>query len=446
MTVRVRFAPSPTGRLHLGNARTAVVNWLFARHAGGQFMLRIDDTDRERSRDEFTVAIKTDLAWLGMDWDESFAQSDRMATYAAALDKLKAAGRAYACYETADELDYKRKRQLARGKPPIYDREALTLTDADRAKLEAQGRKPHWRFKLDHGTVTWTDAVRGDVHYEAEHLSDPVLVREDGVPLYTLTSVVDDIAFRMTHIIRGEDHVTNTVPQIQLFQALGGAVPIFAHLPLMVDADGKGLSKRIGSLSLEALRDDGLEPMALNSLLGRMGSSQAPEAAPDLKTLAAHFDLAAMGHASPRFDPVELDHLNARLLHGMSFAEAAPKLAALGIAKADEPFWLAVRGNLKRLRDASAWWTVCRAPVAPVIEDAAFTTAAAGLLPPEPWGPETWRAWTKEVGTATGRKGRELFHPLRLALTGCGDGPELAALLPLIGRDRAVARLSGETA
>ncbi|HEY1721441.1 MAG TPA: glutamate--tRNA ligase [Magnetospirillaceae bacterium] len=446
MSVRVRFAPSPTGRLHLGNARTAVVNWLFTRHAGGAFMLRIDDTDRERSRDEFTAAIKTDLAWLGIDWDEEAQQSVRLDQYADALDTLKAAGRAYACYETAEELDYKRKRQLARGKPPIYDRAALALSGDERKMFEAEGRKPHWRFKLDSGTVTWTDVVRGDVHYEADHLSDPVLVREDGVPLYTLTSVVDDIAFKMTHIIRGEDHVTNTVPQIQLFLALGGAVPAFAHLPLMVDADGKGLSKRLGSLSLEALRDDGLEPMAINSLLGRMGSSDAIEAAHDLKTLAAHFDLPAMGRASPRFDPIELDHLNARLLHGLSFAEAEPRLAALGLANTDEPFWLAVRGNLKRLRDAAAWWTVCRAPVAPTIEDAAFTAAAAGLLPPEPWGPETWRAWTKEVGAATGRKGRELFHPLRLALTGRGDGPELAALLPLIGRDRAAARLAGQTA
>jgi glutamyl-tRNA synthetase len=441
----VRFAPSPTGRLHLGNARIAVVNWLFARHAGGVFVLRIDDTDRERSRDEYTESIKTDLAWLGLDWDEETHQSARLDRYAAALEQLKAAGRAYACYETAEELDYKRKRQLARGKPPIYDREGLRLTAEERRTQEAEGRKPHWRFKLEAEQVGWTDLVRGPVAYDAQHLSDPVLMREDGVPLYTLTSVVDDIALGMTHIVRGEDHVTNTVPQAQIFKALGGAVPQFAHLPLMVDAEGKGLSKRLGSLGLDALRASGIEAMAVNSLLGRMGAAEAPEAAPDLATLVAHFDLAAMGRASPRFDPVELDHLNARLLHAMPFAAAAPKLAALGLA-ADEPFWLAVRGNLKRLADARDWWQVCRAPVAPAIEDAGFTREAAALLPPEPWGSETWRAWTKAVGAATGRKGRDLFHPLRLALTGRGDGPELAALLPLIGRDRAAARLNGKTA
>ena len=450
MTTRVRFAPSPTGRLHLGNARIALVNWLFARHAGGTYLLRIDDTDRERSRDEFTESIKTDLAWLGIAWDEEAHQSARLDLYAKALDKLKSAGRAYPCYETAEELEFRRKRQMARGKPPIYDRAALDLTADDRTKLEAEGRKLHWRFKLDAGQVAWDDVVRGPTVYDAQHLSDPVLVREDGVPLYTLTSVVDDIDLGITHVIRGEDHVTNTVPQIQLFRALGAAAPAFAHLPLMVDAQGKGLSKRMGSLSLEALRDQGLEPMALNSLLGRMGSSEPIEPAADLAHLAAVFDLAGMGKASPRFDPVELDHLNARLLHAMPFETAKPRLAALGLAAtdaaSDEALWLAVRGNLKRFADAAEWWRICRAEVEPTIEDAELTTAAAGLLPPEPWNAETWRTWTAAVGQATGRKGRALFHPLRLALTGRGDGPELAALLPLIGRARALARLEGRAA
>jgi glutamyl-tRNA synthetase len=445
MTTRVRFAPSPTGKLHLGNARIALVNYLFARHAGGQFVLRIDDTDRDRSRDEFTESIKTDLRWLGLSWDREEHQSARLDHYARALAKLKESGRAYACYETAEELDYKRKRQLARGKPPIYDRAALALTDEERRKLEAQGRKPHWRFKLDPGMIAWEDRVAGPCHYEAEHLSDPVLVREDGVPLYTLTSVVDDLELQISHIVRGEDHVTNTVPQIQLFSALGGAVPAFAHLPLMVDAQGKGLSKRLGSLALEALRGQGYEAMAINSLLGRMGTSHAVEPAADLAALAEGFDLGHMGRASPRFDPIELDHLNARLLHGMPYAAASPRLAALGIA-ADEPFWLAVRGNLKRFDDAQEWWRVCRTGIRPSIEDANFTRLAATLLPPEPWSGQIWRDWTKAVAAASGRQGRNLYHPLRLALTGRGDGPELAALLPLIGRERATARLEGKAA
>jgi glutamyl-tRNA synthetase len=445
MTARVRFAPSPTGRLHLGNARIALVNYLFARHAGGAYILRIDDTDRERSRDEFTDAIRVDLRWLGIDWDEEYHQSARLDRYGRAMERLKAVYRAYPCYETAEELDYKRKRQLARGKPPIYDRAARALTDADRAKLEAEGRKPHWRFLLAPGAVTWTDLVRGECHYDADHLSDPVLMREDGVPLYTLTSVVDDAELGVSHVIRGEDHVTNTAPQIQLFEALHGTPPAFAHLPLMVDAQGKGLSKRLGSLTLEALREQGIEPMAVNSLLGRMGASHAVEPAQDMAALAAGFDLAQMGRASPRYDPVELDHLNARLLHAMPFAAAEPRLAAMGIA-ADESFWLVVRGNLKRFADAAEWWRVCRAAVAPTIEDADYLRLAGAMLPPEPWTGETWRDWTRAVAASSGRKGRELFHPLRLALTGRGDGPELAALLPLIGRERAAARLEGRAA
>ena len=445
MTVRVRFAPSPTGKLHLGNARIALVNFLFARHAGGAFVLRIDDTDRDRSRDEFTASIKADLRWLDLAWEQEEQQSKRLALYAEAMAKLRQAGRAYACYETAEELEYKRKRQLARGKPPIYDRAGLALSDDEKKKFEAQGRKPHWRFKLKEEQIGWNDVVRGVVAYDTRHLSDPVLLREDGVPLYTLTSVVDDLALGMTHIIRGEDHVTNTVPQIQLFEALGGKPPAFAHLPLMVDAQGKGLSKRLGSLTLEALREQGIEAMAINALLGRMGESHAAEPAADLDALAKGFDLAAMGRASPRFDPIELDHLNAHLLHAMSYAAARPRLLALGIT-ADEAFWLAVRGNLKRFADTQEWWRVCRTGIRPFIEDAGFTRLAATLLPPEPWTGQSWKDWTRAVAAASGRQGRNLYHPLRLALTGRGDGPELAALLPLIGRERAAARLEGKAA
>jgi len=465
MTVRVRFAPSPTGRLHLGNARIALINYLFARHAGGAFVLRVDDTDRERSRDEFTDAIRADLEWLGLDWDEEFHQSARLDRYHRAMERLKATFRAYPCYESADELERKRKRQLGQGKPPIYDRAALSLSPEERERLEAEGSKPHWRFMLEPGEVEWNDLVRGPCRYRSAHLSDPVLMREDGVPLYTLTSVVDDIEFGISHVIRGEDHVTNTVPQIDLFRALHAAPPLFAHLPLMVDAQGKGLSKRLESLTLEALRNQGIEAMAINWLLGREGTIDIAEPPQTLSELVDRFitaweaieparDVAAMveakalghlGEGKMRFDPAELDHLNARLLHAMSFARAQPRLQALGLA-ADEPFWLAVRGNLKRLADVEDWWAVCRAQVTPAVEDPDYARLAATLLPPEPWGADTWRDWTQAVGRAAGRKGRDLYHPLRLALTGRGDGPELAALLPLIGRARAAARLEGRTA
>ncbi len=445
MTVTVRFAPSPTGRLHVGNARVALINWLFAKKQGGRFILRIDDTDRERSLAEHEQAIYADLTWLGLVWDQREAQSERFARYDLAVAKLKADGRLYACYETPDELDYKRKRQLARKLPPVYDREGLRLSDADKARLEAEGRKPHWRFKLAEGEVRWTDLVRGPCHYNAEHLSDPVLIRADGSYLYTLPSVVDDAEMAVSHVIRGEDHVTNTAVQIQIFEALGATVPGFAHLPLLTDAKGEGLSKRLGSMSLGDLRESGLEAMALNSLLAKLGSSDAILPRASLDQLAAEFDIAHYGRATAKFDDNELDHLNARLLHDLPFAAAQPRLAAAAIP-GDEAFWLAVRANLKRFSDARDWWHIVGEPVAPVVEDGAFLAQALDQLPAAPWSQETWKQWTDAVKTATGRKGKDLFHPLRLALTGRENGPELKALLPLIGPDRARARLRGETA
>lgn len=445
MTVTVRFAPSPTGRLHVGNARVALINWLFAKKQGGNFVLRIDDTDRERSLAEHEQAIYADLTWLGLVWDRREAQSERFARYDLAVEKLKADGRLYACYETPEELDYKRKRQLARHQPPVYDREGLRLTDADRAKLEAEGRQPHWRFKLTEGEVRWDDLVRGPCHYNAEHLSDPVLIRADGSYLYTLPSVVDDAEMDVTHVVRGEDHVTNTAVQIQIFEALGAKVPGFAHLTLLTDAKGEGLSKRLGSMSLGDLRESGLEAMALNSLLAKLGSSDAIAPRQTLAELVAEFDMAHYSRATPKFDDHELEHVNARLLHEMSFEAAAPRLSAAGIP-ADEAFWLAIRANLKRFADVRDWWHIVGEDVAPVVEDAAFLTQALELLPPAPWSVETWKAWTSAIQQATGKKGKELFHPLRLALTGRENGPELKTLLPLIGPDRAAARLRGMTA
>lgn len=440
--MKVRFAPSPTGMLHVGNARPALLNWLMARKAGGSFLLRIDDTDTERSRDEYTQAIKEDLLWLGLQWDEIDVQSERLERYDLAAEKLNASGRLYPCYETPEELGLKRKIALQAGRPPIYDRGALKLTDEQRAKFEAEGRTPHWRFKLEHEDIEWEDLVRGAVHFNGEHLTDPVLIREDGRPLYTLSSVVDDIELEVTHILRGEDHVSNTAVQIQLFAALGGGIPVFAHLPLVADASGQGLSKRIGSLSLQSLRESGMEPMTLNSYLARLGSSDAVEPVTDIETLADQFDITHFSRGTPRFDPEELDLLNARLLHLMSFESVKDRLSD----DFDEVLWNAVRPNLTKLSDAKLWHDICRGAVTPVIEDADFTHSAAEQLPAEPWDEATWSSLTGALKASSGRKGKALFMPLRLALTGLDHGPELKVLLPLIGRERAEARLRGQTA
>lgn len=446
MTVSVRFAPSPTGLMHVGNARVALINWLFARKSGGRFLLRLDDTDTERSRPEFAAAIEDDLAWLGLAHDEKVRQSDRLPLYREAFERLRAAARVYPCYETPEELEVKRKRQLARGLPPIYDRAALKLSESERGRLESEGRTPHWRFKLEAEAANWRDLVHGDLRFAGGHLSDPVLVRSDGQPLYTFTSVVDDIAFAITHIIRGDDHIANSAAQIPLFHALGGVPPAFAHLPLLTDATGAGLSKRLGSLSLAHLRGEGIEPMAVNSLLAKLGTSDPIEPRVHLAALVAEFDFAKFSRATPKFDDHELARLNTRLLHGLSFADVRPRLADVGLAQADEPFWNAVRGNLARLSDAKAWWEICHGRLEPAIVDASLTAKAAEMLPPEPWQESTFRDWTKAVSAATGAKGKALYMPLRLALTGREHGPELQDLLPIIGLERARARLTGKAA
>jgi glutamyl-tRNA synthetase len=441
----VRFAPSPTGRIHIGNARTALLNYVFARSQGGGFVLRFDDTDRERSREEFVQAIEVDLQWLGVRPDVIVRQSAREAIYAAAAQRLRENRRLYPCYETGGELERRRRLQQARGLPPIYDRAAKKLTPADRAKLEAEGRRPHWRFELKHETVRWQDLVRGDSHIDCASLSDPVLVREDGTYLYTLPSVVDDIDLTITHVIRGEDHVTNTAVQIQLFQALSDREPpAFGHHNLLVAAGGEGLSKRTGALSIGSLRDSGIEALAVAALAVLTGSSHEVHPVASLAQLSEGFDLAHISRTPARFDPAELQALSQRTLHQLPFESVRERLAAYDIIgfKA-EPFWLAVRGNLQTLSDAADWWRVVEGEIEPVIEDRPFLDAACEHLPQEKWDEATWKAWTGAVAQATGRKGRALFHPLRLALTGRENGPELARLLPLIGRAKASGRLRG---
>jgi glutamyl-tRNA synthetase len=445
MSVTVRFAPSPTGRLHAGNIRTALLNFLFARKVGGRFILRLDDTDQERSTMEFARGIEEDLAWLGLDWSLEVHQSERFALYAAAVERLKAAGRLYPAYESPEELELKRKRQLARGKPPVYDRAALKLTDAERAQAEAEGRKPHWRFLLEPRDVVWDDLVRGRQHVDAGSLSDPVLVRADGTYLYTLPSVVDDIDLGITHVIRGEDHVANTAPQIQLFEALGAASPAFGHHNLLVGPEGQALSKRDRALSIEALRAEGLEALAVASYAATIGTSDPVAPHTSLDELVERFDFAKLSRAPARFDPHELRLLNAKLLHMLPFASVAERLEAMGVG-GGEAFFEAVRGNLARLADAKLWWRVVKGPLEPVIQDQGLCRVAAELLPAEPWDTDTWSAWSSAVKAATGAKGKALFQPLRLALTGEEHGPELKYLLPLIGRDRAMARLEGKTA
>lgn len=434
MSTFVRIAPSPTGYLHVGNIRTALVNFLFARKTGGRFALRLDDTDQERSRPEYAAAIEEDMRWLGLAWDDFRKQSDHLADYHAAQQKLVASGRLYPCWETQEELDIRRKMQAGRGLPPIYDRAALKLTDAQKAEFAAQGRKPHYRFLLESKPIEWKDLVRGEVKYQGGHMSDPVLVREDGVPLYTLASVVDDGDTGVTHVIRGEDHVSNTAVQVQIFEALGYKVPKFAHLALLKTKEGE-LSKRTGGNDIRSLRAAGIEPMAVNSLLAKIGTSDAIEPFAQMEALVASFDFSKFSRAPAIYDSHELERLNEKLIAHLPYAEVKSRV------KVEEALWNAVRGNIHTLAEAEEWNGIVHGEIAPAAKDG-FTAEALRLLPPAPWNDTTWGEWTKALGAATGRKGKELFMPLRLALTGREQGPEMKALLPLMGREMVVKRLS----
>ena len=444
MTIKVRFAPSPTGYLHVGNARTAIITWLFARKSGGHLLLRIDDTDIERSKAEYETAIEDSLIWMGLQWDEKANQKNRLERYAEQIEKLKKDGKLYPCFETAEELSLKRKSLLSRGQPPIYDRSALELTDRKKEDYIAEGLKPHWRFKLDHEPIKWNDLIRGETKFHGKDQSDPVVIREDGSPLYHLCSVIDDIDFNITHVIRGEDHVSNTATHVQMFEALGAKPPKFAHMSLISDNEGGKLSKRLGSLSIKDLRDDdGLEPMAITSLLARIGTSDPIDAFKEIEPLIESFDFSKFSRSTPKFDPNELLRLNSKIIHKTEFEDINVRLAQMGLQDLDEEFWLAVRSNLERLKDIKEWWKVAKSPIEPVIEDPAFIAEAAALLPDTPWNENTWNEWTSAIKNKTGRKGKQLFMPLRQAITGMNHGPELAGLLLLIGSEKVKKRLSG---
>jgi glutamyl-tRNA synthetase len=439
MNLVTRFAPAPTGRLHVGNIRTAVHNWLWARKQGGRFLLRLDDTDKERSREEFVQEIRDDLDWLGLVPDGEQRQSARFAAYEAALERLKAAGRVYPAYETAQELELKRKVALGRGKPPVYDRAALALSDAERSRLEADGRRPHWRFRLDHAApIEWHDLVRGPQHFDPSLLSDPVVRREDGSWLYMLPSTVDDIDLGITHVVRGEDHVANTPLQLQMFEALGAVPPAFAHEALLVGSEGK-LSKRLGSLGVDSLREQGIEPIALVAKLSRIGTSLPVEPVTEPGPLIEAFDFATFGRAPARFDLDELAGLNAKIVHQLPFAAVADRLPA-GMGEVD---WLALRPNLRTVAEAADWWEILHGHVdaAAAEEDRPLLEAAADALADLDWSDDPWPQLVARLKAVTGRAGKALFHPLRRALTGRDSGPEMAVLLPLIGRDEALRRL-----
>ncbi|MFW5881558.1 MAG: glutamate--tRNA ligase [Roseicyclus sp.] len=436
MTV-TRFAPSPTGYIHIGNLRTALFNYLIARKAGGTFILRLDDTDPERTRTEYADAIQEDLEWLGLTWDRLERQSDRLDRYAEAADALRGMGRFYEAFETPTELDLKRRKQLAMGRPPVYDRAALALSEEEKARLRAERGAGHWRFRLDHARIEWEDGILGPLSIDAASVSDPVLIRADGQVLYTLASVVDDTEMGITHVVRGSDHVTNTATQIQIIEALGGTPPAFAHHSLLTGAQGEALSKRLGTLSLRDLRAAGIEPMALLSHMARIGSSQPVELASSLEDLAEGFDLSQFGSAPTKFDEADLWPLTARVLQETPFEAVAGEIAGLGVPDAlARDFWDVARANIATRAELADWWALFRDGAEPAVapEDRDFVAEAFALLPEPPYGPETWSDWTEEVKAATGRKGKALFMPLRKAVTGRERGPEMADVMRLMQR------------
>lgn len=441
MTVKTRFAPSPTGYLHVGNVRTALVNWLFAKSQGGKFMLRIDDTDVERSKEEFVDGIKEDLKWLGLNWDEIHFQSQRMALYEAAKKRLIEQGRLYPCYESQEELEIKKKILLNRNLPPIYDRSALKLSKEQREELEAKGIRPHWRFYIEDKDISWVDGVRSEIKFEAKNISDPVLIRADGSMTYMIASVVDDIDFEISTIIRAEEHITNSAIQIQMFEALAAKAPNMAHLSLIKSKEGK-ISKRLGGYDIKSMREEGIHPIAILSFLAKLGTSDAIEFRKSHAELEREFSLKKFNKAIATYDIQELERVNTKLVHHLNYQEVQSILPQY----IDESFWEKVKTNLNKVNEVLDWWKVCNELLQPVIMDLEFTKEASQMLPNGDWDAGTWNEWISLVKSTTGKSGRDLFMPIRLALTGMEHGPELKNLLPLLGREKAFERLNGRAA
>jgi glutamyl-tRNA synthetase len=444
MSIKTRFAPSPTGMLHVGNVRTALVNWLFTKANNGSFMLRMDDTDLARSKLEYEQAIKDDLHWLGLTWDSFARQSERLARYKEIKEQLIASGRLYACYETQAELDMKRKMLLGRGLPPIYDRANLKLTPEEHEKLQAQGHKPHYRFLLADEVIEWDDLIRGPIQFHAKNLSDPIVIREDGTMTYILCSAIDDIDFGITHILRGEDHISNTAICIQITKALGRTPPQIGHTSLLQSKTGE-ISKRLGGFDIDSLRKQFIEPMAINSLLAKMGTSDSIDISNNLAELVAEFDIHKFSSSPVNYDFNELLQLNHKFITNMSYLEIKPSLDKLNITVTEE-FWQAVHGNINTINELLTWWNICHKEIEPVIESSniSFLETACKLLPNEPWDNTTWSIWTNKIKEVTGISGKQLFMPLRLAITALDSGPELKLLLPLIDRNKVEQRLHGK--
>ncbi len=444
--IKTRFAPSPTGMLHIGNVRTALVNWLFTRKMKGEFMLRMDDTDLERSKEEYEIGIKEDLNWLGLNWDSFAKQSERLARYEEVRNILISNGRLYPCFETQVELDMKRKLLLGRGLPPIYDREALKLSEEQKQKYLAEGRKPHYRFMLKDGNIEWQDLIRGKISFEAKNLSDPIVIREDGSMTYILCSAIDDVDFAITHVLRGEDHITNTAIGIQITESLGFTPPSLGHISLLKNKVEK-ISKRLGGFDIRSLRKDSIHPMAIKSLLAKMGTSDSIEAVVNMEDLIGGFDIAKYGHSAVNYDFEELLQLNHKLISNMSFLEIKSSLEDNNI-DIDENFWLSIRGNLNKLSEIEDWINICNEDIVPEIsaENREFLELACELLPSGDWDSSTWNNWINILKEKTKRSGKLLFMPIRLALTGKEDGPELRQMMPLIGREKLSKRLKGEYA
>ncbi|EKE09948.1 MAG: hypothetical protein ACD_16C00099G0006 [uncultured bacterium] len=440
---KLRFAPSPTGYLHLGNVRTALINWLYARSTRGTFILRLDDTDFERSEERFAKQIQADLAWLGLTYDELIKQSDRLSIYSNTAEFLKAKGRLYPCYETPEELDLQRKLQLSSGKAPLYNRAALTLSPSQIADYESQGRKPHWRFKVEGGDIRWKDMIRGEVVFRGELLNDPVLIRENGSPVYTLATSADDLEMGITHILRGEDHVTNTALQIQIMEALSEKPNgiSFGHLPLISGRKGEALSKREGSQSVFDFHKEGLEPMAIVSLLAKLGTSDPITPHIALEGVIEEFDIKKFGRATPKLNPEDLWQMNVKILQMLSFDQALQRIESMGLKGTTPEFWALIQKNIIKFQEVKEWWTICYGHKTFTEENKALLETAEHFLPPEPWDETTFKAWMDQVKEETGVKGKDLFMPIRRALTGQEHGPELKELILLMGRPKTLHQL-----